>query len=241
MPRHDTPVVPGRYRHGLHRPGPGRDAGREGIARWPGGEPADSPTGTRRPRRSSGSSCAAGVSHVESFDPKPELNRYAGKSIDATPYKDVLNPSKLKDLVSANPRHGGRKILMGLNTGLPEVRPVRAGGRRLVAARRLVRRRHRRRPLALDDRQRPRRPAPVPHRPARPRRGSSDDRLVGLLRAGHAQREPAGVRRAGRADRRLLRRLVDPRGGLPRPGARRRPAQPRRARSRCRSSRRARA
>src|SRR5262245_17596958 len=38
-----------------------------------------------------------GVSHVESFDPKPELNRYAGKSIDATPYKDVLNPSRLKD------------------------------------------------------------------------------------------------------------------------------------------------
>jgi hypothetical protein len=58
-----------------------------------------------------------GVSHVESFDPKPALNRYAGKSIDATPYKDVLNPSKLKDLVSANPQHGGRKILMGMNTG----------------------------------------------------------------------------------------------------------------------------
>src|SRR5437868_9232868 len=33
-----------------------------------------------------------GVSHVESFDPKPELNKYAGKTIDATPYKDVLNP-----------------------------------------------------------------------------------------------------------------------------------------------------
>jgi hypothetical protein len=58
-----------------------------------------------------------GVSHVESFDPKPALDRYAGKSIEATPYKDVLNPSKLKDLVSANPQHGGRKILMGLNTG----------------------------------------------------------------------------------------------------------------------------
>src|SRR6516165_10720894 len=41
-----------------------------------------------------------GVSHVESFDPKPELNRYAGKSIESTPYKDVLNPAKLKDLVS---------------------------------------------------------------------------------------------------------------------------------------------
>jgi hypothetical protein len=58
-----------------------------------------------------------GVSHVESFDPKPEVNRYAGKSIETTPYRDVLSPAKLKDLVSANPVHGGRKILMGLNTG----------------------------------------------------------------------------------------------------------------------------
>src|SRR5262245_54518937 len=58
-----------------------------------------------------------GVSHVESFDPKPELNRYAGKSIGNTPYKDALNPAKLKDLVSANPAHGGRTTLMGLNTG----------------------------------------------------------------------------------------------------------------------------
>src|SRR3954453_15156238 len=30
-----------------------------------------------------------GVSHVESFDPKPELNKYAGKTIDSTPYKDA--------------------------------------------------------------------------------------------------------------------------------------------------------
>lgn len=59
-----------------------------------------------------------GVSHVESFDPKPELNRFAGKTIDATPYKDVLNPTKLKDLVSPNPGHGNRKQLMALNTGV---------------------------------------------------------------------------------------------------------------------------
>src|SRR5947208_11418270 len=58
-----------------------------------------------------------GVSHVESFDPKPALNKYAGKSIDDTPYKDALNPEKLKDIVAANPEHGGRKLLMGLNTG----------------------------------------------------------------------------------------------------------------------------
>jgi hypothetical protein len=57
-----------------------------------------------------------GVSHVESFDPKPELNKYAGKSIDDTPYKDSLNPARL-NVVSANPAHGGRKVLMGLNTG----------------------------------------------------------------------------------------------------------------------------
>src|SRR6266542_336551 len=31
-----------------------------------------------------------GVSHVESFDVKPELNRYAGKSIEETPFKNVL-------------------------------------------------------------------------------------------------------------------------------------------------------
>jgi hypothetical protein len=37
-----------------------------------------------------------GVSHVESFDPKPELSKYAGKSISETPYKDAQNPEKLK-------------------------------------------------------------------------------------------------------------------------------------------------
>jgi hypothetical protein len=58
-----------------------------------------------------------GVSHVESFDPKPELNKYNGKSIEDTPYKDALNPEKLKNVVSPNPAHGGRKVLMALNTG----------------------------------------------------------------------------------------------------------------------------
>jgi hypothetical protein len=57
-----------------------------------------------------------GVSHVESFDPKPELNKYNGKSIDDTPYKSVLD-DRLKNIVSANPEHGGRKVLMALSTG----------------------------------------------------------------------------------------------------------------------------
>jgi Protein of unknown function (DUF1501) len=58
-----------------------------------------------------------GVSHVESFDVKPELTKYNGKTIDDTPYKDALNPERLKNIVSPNPAHGGRKVLMGLNTG----------------------------------------------------------------------------------------------------------------------------
>lgn len=59
-----------------------------------------------------------GVSHVESFDIKPALNQYAGKSIDETPFKDVLDPEKVhKNLVGINPNHGNRKVLMGLNTG----------------------------------------------------------------------------------------------------------------------------
>ena len=37
-----------------------------------------------------------GVSQAESFDPKPELTKYAGMSINDTPYKDAQNPEKLK-------------------------------------------------------------------------------------------------------------------------------------------------
>lgn len=37
-----------------------------------------------------------GVSQAESFDPKPELTKYAGKTIGETPYKDAQNPEKLK-------------------------------------------------------------------------------------------------------------------------------------------------
>jgi hypothetical protein len=57
-----------------------------------------------------------GVSHVESFDVKPELNKYAGKSIEETPYKDVLK-TEGKDVIGANPAHGNRKVIMPLQTG----------------------------------------------------------------------------------------------------------------------------
>ena len=37
-----------------------------------------------------------GVSHLESFDRKPMLDKYAGKSIAETPFKSVQDPDKLK-------------------------------------------------------------------------------------------------------------------------------------------------
>lgn len=59
-----------------------------------------------------------GVSHLETFDVKPELTRYAGKSILETPYKHVLDPEKVfKDLVGINPAHQDRAEIMGLQTG----------------------------------------------------------------------------------------------------------------------------
>src|SRR5262249_8846253 len=58
-----------------------------------------------------------GASHVESFDFQPDLNRFAGQAIADTPYRDVTNPALLQDVIAGNPAHGGRNVLMGLNTG----------------------------------------------------------------------------------------------------------------------------
>ena len=93
---------------------------REGVARAePGPAPPDGkPHFAPKAKSVIWIFLCGGVSHVESFDPKPELNKYAGKSIDSTPYKDAINPEKLKNVISPNPAHGGRKVLMGLNTGV---------------------------------------------------------------------------------------------------------------------------
>ena len=57
-----------------------------------------------------------GVSHLESFDVKPELNKYSGKSIEDTPYKNVLENAE-RNIIGANPSHGKRKIIMPLQSG----------------------------------------------------------------------------------------------------------------------------
>lgn len=61
-----------------------------------------------------------GASHLESFDPKPALNRYAGKTIAETPFAEALK-SKLSDnvrIVVPNDANGHvRQVLYPLQVG----------------------------------------------------------------------------------------------------------------------------
>ncbi len=60
-----------------------------------------------------------GVSHVESFDPKPMLTKYGGKSISETPFADALDPKKLtiERLVVPDANGNQRKTLYPLQVG----------------------------------------------------------------------------------------------------------------------------
>ena len=60
-----------------------------------------------------------GVSHMESFDPKPALSRYAGMSIDDTPHKDVLaSPYLDKNLRVVDTKKKVWKTIYPLQVGL---------------------------------------------------------------------------------------------------------------------------
>lgn len=41
-----------------------------------------------------------GVSHIESFDVKPELNKYAGKSIEETPFANITNAKRVNEIIA---------------------------------------------------------------------------------------------------------------------------------------------
>ena len=55
-----------------------------------------------------------GVSHMESFDPKPALNQYAGKSINETPFAGVNSPERLKKVrvVVVNDANGQQRNVL---------------------------------------------------------------------------------------------------------------------------------
>ncbi|MBA3481984.1 MAG: DUF1501 domain-containing protein [Pirellulales bacterium] len=60
-----------------------------------------------------------GVSHMESFDPKPMLNKYAGKTIAETPFADAQDPKKLaiERLVVPDANGNQRNTLYPLQIG----------------------------------------------------------------------------------------------------------------------------
>ena len=59
-----------------------------------------------------------GISHIESFDPKPAVTKYAGKSISETPWKSVQDPKRLKKLrVVATNQDTQRNKLYELQVG----------------------------------------------------------------------------------------------------------------------------
>src|SRR5882724_2514846 len=95
---------------------------RDGIARaaTEGWRPPDGrPHFTPKAKRVIWLFMIGGVSHVESFDPKPELNKYAGKTIADSPYKDTLsNPAVKKNL---------RQVIEGLHTIHPTLYPMQTG------------------------------------------------------------------------------------------------------------------
>jgi hypothetical protein len=60
-----------------------------------------------------------GASQMESFDPKPALNKYAGKTIEESPFKDSLNNPAVKQNV--------REVIAGLHKVHHEIYPMQVG------------------------------------------------------------------------------------------------------------------
>lgn len=61
-----------------------------------------------------------GASHMETFDPKPALNKYAGKTVDESPFKSVLSSPYLENerVTAFDPNNGFiRKELYPLQVG----------------------------------------------------------------------------------------------------------------------------
>lgn len=60
-----------------------------------------------------------GTSHMESFDPKPELTKYAGKTFKETPYPEVVNSPFLKKNL--------REFIEGNHKVQPKIFPLQVG------------------------------------------------------------------------------------------------------------------
>jgi Protein of unknown function (DUF1501) len=101
----------------LHRDGFAQ-AGDQGVRAWqpPDGRPHFAP----RAKNVIWLFMIGGTSHVESFDPKPALNRYAGKTIAETPFADALKSKlsgNLRVLLQDQPELHVRRSLYPLQVG----------------------------------------------------------------------------------------------------------------------------
>ena len=67
-----------------------------------------------------------GMSQMESFDPKPALNKYAGMSVDETPLKSILDSPYLKKNL--------REFVPGLHHPHPKLFPMQIGHQRRGAS-----------------------------------------------------------------------------------------------------------
>jgi hypothetical protein len=67
-----------------------------------------------------------GMSQMESFDPKPELDKYAGKTFDESPYKSVLESPYIKQNL--------REVIAGLHKVHPKIYPMQVGHRKFGQA-----------------------------------------------------------------------------------------------------------
>jgi Protein of unknown function (DUF1501) len=95
----------------LHRDGVGRAAG-----------PAAAPGRPHLPPKAKSVIwlfMVGGTSQMESFDPKPELNKHAGKTIAETPHKAALESPFLKQNV--------REVVPGLHKVHPKIFPMQTG------------------------------------------------------------------------------------------------------------------
>ena len=159
----------------LHRDGVARAASDAvGAYRLPDGKPHFAP----KAKSVIWLFMVGGTSQMESFDPKPALTKYAGKTIarDAVQgraRRRKFNAENLRVVVPDDANGQIRGDALPAAGRLQEARAERHRGERLVAARRQRDRRRARRALDVDDRQQPRRAAPVPHRPAHRSTGSS--------------------------------------------------------------------
>jgi hypothetical protein len=99
---------------------------RDGVARADGSEPWSPPDGRPHfaPRAKSviWLFMIGGTSHVESFDPKPALDKYSGKTIAETPYKSILDSPFSKENL--------RELVAGLHPQHPKLFPMQVGFRK---------------------------------------------------------------------------------------------------------------